>query len=129
MPRFLARSFTVLMSDSGSRMLTRADFFSNSNWTSFPERSYSDRSAVATNSSASSSVWKVGIFFNLRIGFFIGLDLFPVHIACAERANEITVRMRPHREEDEHMASAHSLADRAHSALFIRRVAVVRHDD
>src|SRR5258708_20413883 len=59
-------------------MLTRASFFSNSNRTGFArERSYSVRSAVQTNASASLSLLKVGIFF------FIVLNFLSVHLASS----------------------------------------------
>src|SRR5690606_32014401 len=47
------------------------------------DRSYSDRSAVATKSSAASSLEKEGIDFNLA---FIVRDLFCVHVPSADRA-------------------------------------------
>src|SRR5258708_27241171 len=78
MPRALARLLTAFRRDSGIRMLTRASFFSNSNRTGFaPERSYSVRSAVPTNASASLSLLKVGIFF------FIVLNFLSVHVASS----------------------------------------------
>src|SRR3989338_6316256 len=106
------RFFTASSSVLGTRMLSCASFFSNSNITGFkPERSYFDRSAVATNRSASASVLNVGIFF-----FIVPHFLF-VHIPCANRTDKPFPGPLTDRKNQKDGSPACGLADRPKTLL------------
>src|SRR5215213_5231147 len=93
MPRRFARSFKASSSDCGTRILICAAFGSNSKRMGLKaEKSYSDRSAVSTNLSASSSVSKRGKGFLLPLIIFY---LLPVHVAGADRPDESMARVLP----------------------------------
>src|SRR6266568_3573843 len=88
-------------------MLTRSLLGWNSNRiVRRPVRSYSVRSALATKSSAASSLFNFGSFF------FIILDLLRVHVTGADRANERFVDTLPQREHDQNVPPLAGPADR-----------------
>src|SRR5580704_19714276 len=96
MPRAEARCLTASSRGFGRRILSCADFLSNSNLTGArPERSYSVRSAVSTNRSASSSLLNVGIFF------FIAPNLLPVHVTGSNGADQALSITLPEGEDQE----------------------------
>lgn len=100
MPRVAALSFTAFSKGSGSRMLTRASFFANSNRTGLaPTRSNCVRSAVSTKTSASLSVLNIGILF------FIVLNFFPVHVACAYWTDIVVTSLLAKHEDQKNVAS------------------------
>src|SRR5690606_24942553 len=85
MPLAFARALIASSSAAGRRMFSDADLGSSSKRMGLNcDRSYSDRSAVATKSSAASSLEKEGIDFNLAL---IVRDLFLQHVAGTDRAN------------------------------------------
>src|SRR6266567_2735190 len=106
MPAFAADAFTALSSGFGRRMLTRSLLGWNSKRTVLrPVRSYSVRSAVATNFSASLSLRSLGSFF------FIVFDLFPVHVAGADRPEKRFATPLPQGKHDQNAAVSIRLAD------------------
>src|SRR6516165_11369890 len=83
MPRAFARAFTAASKGLGTRILIWSSFLSNSNRTGLNwEKSSLDRSC-ARKASASLSLLSLGTFF------FIGCNLFRVHIAGRYRADEL----------------------------------------
>src|SRR5580704_15176055 len=89
MPARAARALTESSRPLDRRILTRSVLGLNSKRTgTIPDKSYSERSAVATKCSASSSVFRTGSFFNFLFLLFIVLDFLSVHIACTNRPNE-----------------------------------------
>src|SRR5438270_372350 len=90
MPALAAEALTASSNGLGNRMLTRSLLGWNSNkMLRNSERSYSVKSALATNSSASSSVRSCGSFF------FIMVDLLPTHVAGADRPDYRLVITHP----------------------------------
>src|SRR6516165_3942989 len=67
---------------SGNRMLSLADFLRYSNLTGFiSDKSYSDKSAESKNASASSSLVRVGSFFDITV------NLVLVHVSGTDWPN------------------------------------------
>src|SRR6187200_3136 len=67
---------------SGNRMLSLADFLRYSNLIGcISDRSYSDKSAASKNASASSSLLRVGSFFDITV------DLVLVHVPGTDWPN------------------------------------------
>src|SRR5689334_20471872 len=79
-----------------------------------PDRSYSERSAVSTNRSASSSVTKVGIF-----RFIVG-QLLAVHVAGADRPDQLQAVTLADGEHEEDGAALLRSADPLKSPLGLR---------
>src|SRR6478752_1829788 len=116
MPRSSALAFTACKSCSGRRMFNWADFGAISNrigWKS--EKSYSDRSAVATKFSASSSVLNSGNFFSLALA--ITHDLLVVHEARADRTDQFSPFILAKRVDPENETSRFIPAHRPKSSL------------
>src|SRR5882762_9679622 len=112
MPALAADSFTASSSVFGKRIFTRSVLGWNSNNTVRScERSYSVKSELATNASASSSVCSFGSFF------FIIVDLLPAHVAGADRPYQRVAIAHPQREDDQHGAPRLSPADRLEPLL------------
>src|SRR5271166_4995669 len=81
---FDASAFSVASKAAGRRRLIEASLRASSKRTFFmSERSYSARSALCSQASASSSLFKSGNFFDIT------LDLLVVHEADAHRANPV----------------------------------------
>src|SRR5947209_217071 len=91
-------------------MFTRSVFGWNSKRiTRMEDRSYSVKSASATNRSASSFVRNTGN------GLFIVCDLLAMHVPRADRAYEHLPIARPEHEYDQHMPILVRCADRLES--------------
>src|SRR5665213_3499113 len=93
-------AFTASSSGRGRRIFTRSLFGWNSKRINCPpDRSYSVRSELSTNSSASLSLFSVGSFFSF---FLIVLNLLPVHVAGAQGADECVLALLAQGEDDQH---------------------------
>src|SRR5580700_1643244 len=122
MPRAEARCLTASSRGLGRRILSCADFLSNSNLTGVrPERSYSDKSAVSTNRSASSSLLKIGIFL------FIAPNLLPVHVTGGNGADQALSATLPDGEDQEDRTAARGFAD-CPKPVLVPRVRLVGND-
>src|SRR5215213_4272516 len=122
MPRRFARSFKASSSDCGTRILICAAFGSNSKRMGLKaEKSYSDRSAVSTNLSASSSVSKRGKGFLLPLIIFYFL---PMHVAGADAPDEPMARFLPDREYHEDVASGSVPPDSIKTGFSVLRIAI-----
>src|SRR6266404_9470267 len=112
MPALAADSFTASSSVLGKRIFTRSVLGWNSNNTVRScERSYSVKSVLATNASASSSVSSFGNFF------FIIVDLLPAHVAGIDWPDQCLAVMLPQRKDDEHCPPVLGPADRLEPLL------------
>src|SRR6266404_180569 len=112
MPALAADSFTASSSVLGKRIFTRSVLGWNSNNTVRScERSYSVKSVLATNASASSSVSSFGNFF------FIIVDLLPAHVAGIDWPDQCLAVMLPQREDDQHCPPVLGPADRLEPLL------------
>src|SRR3984957_1757677 len=106
MPARAARALTESSRPLDRRILTRSVLGLNSKRTgTIPDKSYSERSAVATKCSASSSVFRTGSFFNFVFLLFIVLDFLSVHIACTNRPNEDRTAAPAKRKRHKNMSS------------------------
>src|SRR5271169_3250216 len=96
MPARSARALTAVSSCSGNLRLTDLSLrFSSKRTTWPPERSYSLKSAYATNASACGSVLRPGI------AFFMIFYLLLAHVSGADRADFLAVTVRAQSEDDE----------------------------
>src|SRR5271155_3530682 len=94
-------------------MLTRSVFGLNSKRAAtIPDKSYSERSAVATKCSAASSVLRTGSFFNLGFLLFIVPDFLSMHIASTDWTNEGDVASLAQREYDQDVSSCSACSNR-----------------
>src|SRR5690554_6633289 len=120
MPLALALAFTASSSETGRRMFSEAAFGSISNRIGLkPDKSYSVRSAVSTNSSASASLRSGGR--GLRC-FFIVRDLLLMHVAGADGPElRLAVDLSQH-EHHEHIATGSGFADSAHPRFLGERI-------
>src|SRR5579862_2034166 len=106
MPARAARALTESSRPLDKRILTRSVLGLNSNRTGIiPDKSYSERSAVATKCSASSSVFRTGSFFNFLFLLVIVFDFLCMHIACTDRPNEDGVAAPAKRKHHKNMPS------------------------
>src|SRR5215469_2678433 len=116
MPRLLALRFTAASNGSGKRMLIRADFFSNSNWTGRrPDRSYWVRSELATKASAWRSFLRTGSF--LSFFFRIVPDLLGMHIAGANGTDVLLAFPFPNGENQKNVPARWRFSDSLEPAL------------
>src|ERR1700730_13218084 len=103
MPARAARALTESSRPLDRRILTRSVLGLNSKRTgTIPDKSYSERSAVATKCSASSSVLRTGSFFNFFFLLVIVVDLNPdrreVHervYDCKYKCKSYSARLAP----------------------------------
>src|SRR5580704_5883479 len=130
MPARAARALTESSRPLDRRILTRSVLGLNSNRTgTIPDKSYSERSAVATKCSASSSVLRTGSLFNFLFLLFIVLDFLSVHIARTDRPNEDGIAAFAKRKHHENMPSASTPPNGLEALLRFRmlRIWVQRH--
>src|SRR5947209_18060791 len=103
MPSFAARVFTLSSRSFDNLIFTRSVFGLNSKRKgTIVDRSYSERSAVSTKRSASSSLLSLGSFLSFGCLALIMFDLLRVHVARTDWADQKLIPLYTQREDDEH---------------------------
>src|ERR1700733_4562452 len=98
MPIRLDLARTALSNCSGRRRLIDLFLRLNSKRTgTISEKSYSLRSALSTKASASASVLNFGNFF------FMGFNLLPVHVTCADGPDQKIFPFLPESKNNKHV--------------------------
>src|SRR4029077_16874182 len=86
-----------------------------------PERSYFDKSALSTKAAAARALLNAGIFF------FIGFDLLLVHVARADRPDQLLIALASQREHKKHFPAVATLPYSA-KAVFLSRLSLAGED-
>src|SRR5579863_1550929 len=86
-----------------------------------PERSYCDKSALSRNAAAACVLLKAGIFF------FIGFDLLFVHVARADRPDQLLIILASQGEHKKYFPAIASLSHSA-KAAFLSRISRAGND-